>query len=160
MDCPAPAPAPPPGFVIVVDTREQKPFDFSGGSHPVPTVRARLDTGDYSVLGREDSIAIERKSPEDFLGCLGQSRDRFFRELRRANVSMSFFAVVVEGSFSDLIAGRYQSQIAPNAVAGTCAAIIAQFGIPIIFAGNRISAMIITERLLRQAAAEDESVRT
>jgi ERCC4-type nuclease len=46
---------------ILIDTREQRPLDF--GSQL--TRRATLATGDYSVEGLADSVAIERKSLAD-----------------------------------------------------------------------------------------------
>ena len=44
-------------FHIIVDTREQQPWDF--GTYP-KTV-AKLDTGDYSLQGLEELFCIERK---------------------------------------------------------------------------------------------------
>lgn len=44
-------------FTIIVDTREQHPWEFS---HKVVAHR-KLDTGDYSVEGLEDILCIERK---------------------------------------------------------------------------------------------------
>jgi len=44
-------------FTIVVDTREQKPWVFENYS----TAHHKLDTGDYSIQGLENIIAIERK---------------------------------------------------------------------------------------------------
>jgi|688.fasta_scaffold306613_3 ERCC4-type nuclease len=44
-------------FTIIVDTREQKPWEFSEYS----TAHQKLDTGDYSIQGFENIVAIERK---------------------------------------------------------------------------------------------------
>lgn len=44
-------------YTIIVDTREQKPWDF-----PEYTIASeKLDTGDYSIKGLEDILCIERK---------------------------------------------------------------------------------------------------
>ena len=40
---------------IIVDTREQSGYSFS-----VPTVRRKLEAGDYSVKGLEERVAVER----------------------------------------------------------------------------------------------------
>jgi ERCC4-type nuclease len=45
-------------FTIIVDTREQHPWHFD--HHTV--ANQKLDTGDYSILGLEDVLCIERKS--------------------------------------------------------------------------------------------------
>lgn len=44
-------------FTIIIDTREQKPWDF-----PEHTISSKkLDTGDYSIEGLESILCIERK---------------------------------------------------------------------------------------------------
>ena len=53
--------------IIVIDSREQKPFRFSPG---IETVTAALKAADYSLLGLEDDVAIERKSLSDLLGSI------------------------------------------------------------------------------------------
>ena len=77
-------------FDIVVDSREQLPF--------WPNLeRKGLKTGDYSIKGYENRIAIERKSLADLAGTLGKGHARFRKELERAK-NLDYFAVVVEGS--------------------------------------------------------------
>lgn len=44
-------------FVIIVDTREQKPWQFEHQAK----ANHKLDTGDYSIEGYENLLAIERK---------------------------------------------------------------------------------------------------
>ena len=44
-------------FTIIIDTREQKPWEFS----EYATAHSKLDTGDYSIQGYENIVAIERK---------------------------------------------------------------------------------------------------
>lgn len=44
-------------FTIIVDTREQKPWTFE--HHAKANIK--LDTGDYSIQGLENVLAIERK---------------------------------------------------------------------------------------------------
>lgn len=44
-------------FVVVVDTREQQPWEF--GLHV--TAKRKLETGDYSIEGLEHILCIERK---------------------------------------------------------------------------------------------------
>ena len=61
------------GITAVVDTREQRPLDLT----PLKSVPGTLATGDYSVRGLEHVVAIERKSLDDLLGCIGRDRARF-----------------------------------------------------------------------------------
>lgn len=44
-------------FTIIVDTREQKPWQFAHQA----TANHKLDTGDYSIEGLQNILAIERK---------------------------------------------------------------------------------------------------
>lgn len=79
-------------FTVIIDTREQSPYSFQSfkadASHfkrPlfIPTERATLQTGDYSIQSHESEITIERKSLQDLYGTIGAGRDRFERELNR-----------------------------------------------------------------------------
>ncbi|UBF22654.1 ERCC4 endonuclease [Halorubrum tailed virus 25] len=101
-------------MIILIDDRERKPWKFPG----VETEEARLETGDYSVKGFEDRFAVERKSLNDLATSVGSERNRFEAEIQRAQ-DFDEFAVVVEASREDAAAGRYYSQIHPNAVTGT-----------------------------------------
>lgn len=65
--------------VLLVDTREQRPLQFSH----LPAESATLYTGDYSVKGLEEVFAVERKSLADLAGSLTRERDRFMREMHR-----------------------------------------------------------------------------
>lgn len=95
---------------VVIDTREQLAYAFAdlacdqadgGGPLAVPTVRGTLASGDYSLLGYESRVAIERKSKEDLYSTIGQGRDRFERELARLD-AMEFAAVVVEATWLEV----------------------------------------------------------
>jgi hypothetical protein len=44
-------------FTILIDTREQNPWEF--GAHT--TSREKIDTGDYTIEGMADLLCIERK---------------------------------------------------------------------------------------------------
>ena len=83
---------------IVIDTREQLPFFL----HPhwdekiTKTVKG-LTSGDYSLIGFENMVAIERKSLTDLYSSLTNDRERFEREFERLR-SYEFSAVVVEAS--------------------------------------------------------------
>lgn len=99
---------------VIRDDREKKPWSLPG----VEVGEGRLETGDYTVEGFEDRFAVERKSLNDLATSLGNGRDRFEAEIRRAQ-SMDEFVVIVEGSRADVEAHQYYSNIHPNAVLGT-----------------------------------------
>lgn len=101
-----------PAFpTVLIDTREQSPYAFrsipADGSDPgqllhVHTEVRGLKSGDYSLDGFADLVAVERKSKADLFGTVGQGRDRFERELERLN-AMRFAAVMVEAEWSEIM---------------------------------------------------------
>lgn len=94
-------------FTIITDSREQNPWLFTGLTkrknyidYPltVPTRSQTLSTGDYSILGLESAITIERKSASDLVSTITAHRERFERELTRMQ-EMDFSAVIVEATW-------------------------------------------------------------
>lgn len=137
------------GLKIVIDTREQLPFSFHQWGEDIETARAALPTGDYSVAGLENRIAIERKSLADLVQCLGRDRTRFAKELLRAR-ALESFCVVIESSWQDMAAGKYRSNLDPGAACASVAAFMARYHIPFFFAGSRAQAERFTVLFLRQ----------
>jgi DNA excision repair protein ERCC-4 len=87
---------------IVIDTREQNPYLFKVIDPPPETVTATLETGDYSIIGFESQITIERKSMVDAYGTFGKGRARFERELVRM-ARMKYAAVVIEADWHTIL---------------------------------------------------------
>ena len=116
----SPRPTPPAfatcPFSVAVDTREQLDWTFQGlrvdvsdSTYPrherglpllIPTQPATLNAGDYSIVGHENEIAIERKSPEDLYGSIGRGRGRFQRELERLAAFPGPTFVIVEAPWT------------------------------------------------------------
>ncbi len=106
---------------IIIDTREKKPYSFYGQD----VIRDTLETGDYTISGYQDSFAVERKTLDDLANSLGKDRNRFEREIQRAQ-EFDEFVVVVEADKSILYdrtpdggCPHYYSQIHPNSIIGT-----------------------------------------
>ena len=131
---------------IIVDSREQHPFTFGG--YDVEVVAGSLSTGDYSIVGLENHIAIERKSLPDLVGCLTSGRERFTRELERGR-GMAVFLVVVEGSWLDLAGGKYRSRMTPEAATASVLSMSMRYRVPFHFCGTREAAEGVTFNLLR-----------
>lgn len=140
---------------LIVDSREQVPLDFTG--YDCTVERGTLPTGDYSVAGLTDRVAVERKSLDDLIGCLmGDNRDRFERELARAR-GYDFFAVVVEASWEHLARGQYRSRMKPHSAAQSVVAFQVRYGVPFIFAGTRKAAAYLTHSLLEKYVSEQQA---
>ncbi len=81
---------------IIVDTRESKPFKFKDHK----TVDKKLDFGDYAIFGKENDIAIERKSLPDLISSFVSNFDRVEREFARAKDKNAYLIVVCEESLN------------------------------------------------------------
>ena len=127
--------------IIAIDTREKTPYPFSPGE--VVT----LQTGDYSVIGLEDRVAIERKTKSDAFNSLGRERARFEREVSRLG-ELEFGAIVVEASLPDLLHPPRYSQMNPRAVVASLLAWSVRYGVPVYFAGDRSHGQAATRCLL------------
>lgn len=69
-------------FDVIVDTREQYPWSFGSSIIIDNIIHRKLDTGDYSIVGMEDILCIERKKSVTELAT-NIVDDRFKRELER-----------------------------------------------------------------------------
>lgn len=127
----------PTDLTVLVDTREQTPFDMTAFGYKKEV--ATLKTGDYSIKGLESDLVIERKSLSDFLGCVGKGRDRFERELKRM-LEFKAKAVVVSASESEIRKGHWHySKLTPKQVIGSYTGWMT-WGIPFIFAPDHVQA--------------------
>lgn len=146
-------------FIVAVDTREQAPYHFQDleadadkGYRPliVRDQRMTLRTGDYSIVGLQDNVTIERKSLEDAYGTFGSGRERFERELERM-AEMDFAAVVIEASWSHLI-GRppKRSRLQPKTVYRSIIAWQQRYGVHFWDCPTRSFAERTTFRLLER----------
>lgn len=132
----------PENVIAIIDSREQLPLDL----HPLAVQTGTLATGDYSVRGLEHEVAIERKSLSDLLGCVGRDRERFEKEIQRL-LAYPTRGIVVESTWEQLEAGKWQSQITPAAAIGSVLGWGAR-GIPIYMAGDHERAGKMVSRIL------------
>ena len=107
---------------VIVDTRERTPWTFEPQKgiktlEGIKTVRRKLDSGDYSIEGLEDRVAIERKSLDDWVGTVMRERARFYRELDRLR-AFAFRCVIIEASLRDIYAKRASSNANPDSILG------------------------------------------
>jgi ERCC4-type nuclease len=127
---------------IIIDTREQTPLSFTG----LPSIRGTLQSGDYSLLGCEDSFAVERKTIADFVGCcIGDNRERFERELHRLR-GFQFKRLLIIGSAAEVERHRYVSKIPPASVLGSLAAWEVRYDVPVIWMATAEAAALAIER--------------
>jgi len=135
---------------IKIDTREQAPYNFD-----TPSEVGAISVGDYSLVGLENNIAIERKELNDLIGCLTTDRERFEKELHKGR-ALDYFGLVVEASLSDLANGHYRSRMGPRSAIQSLLAFSIRYRLPIWFCESREYGQRVTESLLLKYAREIE----
>jgi DNA excision repair protein ERCC-4 len=136
---------------ILVDSREQLVYGFDRFECTTETVG--LPIGDYSLKGFTDRVAIERKTLEDLIGCLGKGRKRFEKELAKSR-HYELFAVVVEATLAQIYQGQYRSQINPHSALQSIITFQVRYGVPFVWAGNREGGEYFTYSLLQKYLRE------
>lgn len=133
---------------LIIDNREQLPWGLSTDLFTVE--RGTLRTGDYSVRGLTDQIALERKTLGDCVNTVIHDWTRFRKELYRL-AAIDHTAFVVEATVADILDKRYESDADPLSVLGRLNSIMLDHGVPVVFAGSRAVAETFAERWLIQA---------
>lgn len=84
-------------YTIIVDTREQQPWEFSHYT----TASEKLDTGDYSIKGLENIIAIERKkNVSEIAANIVESR---FKDVLDRMKQVKYPFILLEFSLKDVL---------------------------------------------------------
>lgn len=129
---------------IAIDTRENLRYMFDG----YESFRTTLATGDYSLEGFEDRLAVERKNHSDAWGCLTDGRKRFERCLERLAL-LDRAAIVIEASMAEFVVPPPQIKRVNAATAmGSYISWSTKYRIPVFFAENRQWAERVVLRIL------------
>lgn len=143
-------------FTIIIDSREQKPYTFD--DYNVETKEATMKTGDYAVQqpGYYNQngtyaapFAVERKGKSDFLNSITHERDRFEREIQRADGWKAPMPVVVEAPWITFTQGNYYRNINPNSIIGTVEKWPDHYNVDFFFRPDRKDAEKFTYEFLR-----------
>ena len=132
-----------PPIIVAVDTRERKPYRF-----PKCEVKT-LKTGDYSIVGLEDRIAIERKTKTDAYSSLGRARARFRREVERLS-QFDYAAIVIESSLRDFLDVPAFSRMSPKAAMNSILGWSVKYRVNVFFACDRRHGNALTRQLLEK----------
>lgn len=133
---------------ILVDTKEKMPWTFDPQRFDM-TVK-NLRTGDYSIAGLEDRVAIERKTLGDFVNTVIHNWIRFRKELVRLS-SFDVAAIVVEADLNAVALHQYESDASPASVLGRMNGIFLDHGVPVFMWGDRVLASQMAGALLALA---------
>jgi ERCC4-type nuclease len=121
-----------PRGIVLVDTREQNPFDFSrftgwftGGE------KRALELGDYTISGLEDICVVERKDLADLVHSLTVERPTFVNRLRRMSLHPHRLLVITT-SLSQIKSPYPHSSASPNRILQSLVAVLAGLSVPFI----------------------------
>lgn len=152
-------------FTICIDSQEKQPWTFQGFKGPdkrpiiQPFIWKTLGPthGDYSVLGMETDVSIERKSIDDALGTFlshGERRERWERTLQFL-AEIQYGHVVIEGTVANCVSsiqsrGKRSRAALANEFIGSVQSWQGEFCIPFWFLDSRRLAEDWARRLLRR----------
>lgn len=142
-----PAKLDPSQVTVLVDTREQTPLDLA----PLRTTAATLSTGHYSLAGLEHFVAIERKSLNDLLGCVGRERERFDREVHRL-AAYPVRVLLIESTWGEIELGQWRGSLTSEQVQGALLGWIAS-GLQVELVGTHERTGRFASRLLYTIAS-------
>lgn len=141
-------------FTIIIDTREQTPWEF--GYHD--TAKQKLDTGDYSMVGFENIVAVERKKSVSELAT-NLSESRFEDVLDRLS-SIKHPYMIFEFDIDDVYAFPVGSdipkrmwdklRISGNYIIKRLIEIQLKYNIQVIFCGDASNAERFTVSLMKR----------
>jgi DNA excision repair protein ERCC-4 len=135
---------------VLIDTREQTPLVFNN----LPSQRGTLTTGDYSFIGGESLMAIERKSLEDLVSCcMADNRDRFERELERIR-GYRWRHLLVIATEAQAESGAYRSNLNPKSLLHTVRAFEARYDLMVTWEPDAARAAMLVESWAYWAARE------
>ncbi len=117
---------------MLVDTREQNPFDFSRFEGWFAGVEKRpLKLGDYSVAGLEDVCVVERKDLPDLIHSLTAERSAFVNRLRRMS-RYPHRLLVITAALSQIKSPYSHGGANPNRITQSLIAVLAGLQVPFL----------------------------
>ena len=138
--------------IIWIDTREQRPLNFT-----IPSQLAALPVGDYAfgVESSKSEIVVERKSVDDFINSFGADFERIHKEFIRGTSIGKYIIVVIECdlkyvlTFNFLPNTSYKMKVTPEFVFHNVRVCCQEFpNVQFLFVKNRTEASRIIQKVL------------
>lgn len=121
-----------PRAVVLVDTREQRPFDFSRFIGWFAGVEKKaLKLGDYAIAGLEDICVVERKDLSDLIRSFTVERSAFLERLERMSAHPHQL-LVVTSALSQLKSPYPHCGVNPNRIFQSLIAVLARLKVPFL----------------------------
>jgi ERCC4-type nuclease len=121
-----------PRPVVLVDTREQNPFDFSRFEGWFAGIEKKpLKLGDYSIAGLEDICVVERKDLSDLVRSFTSERTVFINRLRLMAQCPHRWLVITD-AVSQVKSPYACTSVSPNWIAQSLIAVLAGLQVPFL----------------------------
>lgn len=121
-----------PRPTLLVDTREQNPFDFSRFEGWFAGIEKKaLPLGDYSVAGLEDTCVVERKDLSDLVHSCTVDRNAFIKRLRLM-AGYPHRLLVVTSTLSQVKSPYSHTSVDPNRTTQFLVAALAGLQVPFV----------------------------
>jgi ERCC4-type nuclease len=141
-------------FTIIVDTREQQPWEFEHHS----VAHKKLDTGDYSIEGLEELLGIERKkSVSEFANNITESR---FKDVVMRMSQLKYSFLLLEFDLNDILIYPIGStvpkkmwdkiKISPAFILKHILELQLSHNIKVVFCGDSSNAKKMAEHILKK----------
>jgi ERCC4-type nuclease len=141
-------------FTIIVDTREQQPWEFK----EFAVAHTKLDTGDYSIEGMENVVAIERKkSVSEFANNITESR---FTDVVMRMSELKYSFLLLEFNLQDVLIYPVGSnvpkkmwskiRISPGFILKNLLDLELKYNISVHFCGDSDNAEKLAETILKK----------
>lgn len=114
--------------VIIVDQQEKLPLTRYFDPKLVRVESAHLETGDYSLAGATELLAIERKGLGDLLSCITSDRERFMDQMRRLKNYPTRF-LIVEATREQIEAEVYSRNVRSSSVVNSLLGVAVRWNI-------------------------------
>jgi ERCC4-type nuclease len=125
-----------PQPVVLVDTREQTPFDFRRFEGWFAGIEKRaLRLGDYSIAGMEELCVVERKDLSDLVHSCTTDRTMFVSRMRRM-ASYPHRLLVISSPLSQVKSPYLHAEVNPNRITQSLVAILAGLHVPFVCTEN------------------------
>jgi ERCC4-type nuclease len=121
-----------PRPVVLIDTREQNPLDFSRfKGWFAGTERKALKLGDYSIVGLEDVCVVERKDLSDLVHSCTIDRSVFVNRLRQM-AQYPHRLLLVTSTLSEIKSPHPHAGVNPNRITQSLIAMLAGLKVPFL----------------------------
>jgi ERCC4-type nuclease len=121
-----------PRTTLLVDTREQSPFNFSRFKGWFAGVEQKaLQLGDYSIAGLEDACVVERKSLSDLVHSCTVKRTAFINRLQLM-ARYPHRLLVVTSTVSQIKSPYAHASVDPNRTTQFLVAMLAGLQVPFV----------------------------